>query len=247
MTKNRRNYYRILQVQPEAAPQVIKASYRALMGTARLHPDLGGDHEAAALINEAYAVLSDPARRQAYDRTLVSPHRPRQAAPRGAVPAGGQPAHDATSRRDPDPARWAIERRCPMCARALPAVIRPDTRCDRCDSPLAVPPQPDSRNRELLGRRSGARRAQTHSALVYSDWQGPGIAARLRDLSLTGFSILARTALPVGRPIRIVTPTLEAVGVVVACRASGALHTVHAQLLTAHLTASTGVFVRATA
>ena len=132
MTKNRRNYYRILQIQPKAAPQVIKASYRTLMGTARLHPDLGGDHDAAT---------------------------------RGAGPAGGQPAHDATSLGNPDPARWAIERRCPMCARALPAVIRADTRCDRCGSPLCVPPQPDSRNRELLGRRSGARSARAGKSL----------------------------------------------------------------------------------
>ena len=70
MTDNRRNYYRILQVQPEAPAAVIKASWRALMQGARMHPDLGGDPVTAALINEAYAVLGDPERRRAYDRQL---------------------------------------------------------------------------------------------------------------------------------------------------------------------------------
>ena len=64
---NRRNYYRILHVQPEAPVEVIRASYRALMGTLRQHPDLGGEHSVAVLLNEAFQVLSDPAQRAAYD------------------------------------------------------------------------------------------------------------------------------------------------------------------------------------
>ncbi|MDP1535130.1 MAG: DnaJ domain-containing protein, partial [Rubrivivax sp.] len=64
MTKERRNLYRILQVQPEAAPAVLKASYRALMSSARMHPDLGGDTDSAATLNRAYEVLSDPEQRR---------------------------------------------------------------------------------------------------------------------------------------------------------------------------------------
>ena len=59
MKKNRGNYYRILHVQAEAPLEAIKASYRTLMGPLRHHPDRGGEHE-AALLNEVYAVLSDP-------------------------------------------------------------------------------------------------------------------------------------------------------------------------------------------
>lgn len=47
-------------MQAEAPLEVIKASYRTLMGPLRHHPDRGGEHEAAALLNEVYAVLSDP-------------------------------------------------------------------------------------------------------------------------------------------------------------------------------------------
>ncbi len=94
--KNRRNYYRTLQVQPDAPAVVIKASYRALMQGAKMHPDLGGDHAQAAFLNEAFAVLSDPARRTQYDQILArnapAQRQPTSAAGRTApaVPGSGQ-------------------------------------------------------------------------------------------------------------------------------------------------------------
>ena len=38
--KNRRNYYRLLHVQPDAPTEVIKSSYRTLMRTLKRHPAL---------------------------------------------------------------------------------------------------------------------------------------------------------------------------------------------------------------
>lgn len=67
---NRRNYYRILHVQPDAPAEILRSSYRALMRHLEIHPDRGGDHWNAALVNEAYEVLSDPARRAAYDELI---------------------------------------------------------------------------------------------------------------------------------------------------------------------------------
>ena len=76
--ENRRNLYRILHVQPDAPDEIIQSSYRTLMMKLRMHPDLGGDHYTATLINEAYAVLSDPARRAAYDDAWQSGGAERQ-------------------------------------------------------------------------------------------------------------------------------------------------------------------------
>ncbi len=70
--KERRNYYRILGVQPDATPQVIQSAYRAAMQKLRVHPDLGGDGDAAAAINTAYGVLRRPASRLRYDRELLA-------------------------------------------------------------------------------------------------------------------------------------------------------------------------------
>ena len=52
-------------MQPDAPPAVIKAAYRALIATR--HPNVGGNEYEAALLNDAYAVLSDPAKRAVYD------------------------------------------------------------------------------------------------------------------------------------------------------------------------------------
>src|SRR5437762_759505 len=69
--QNRRNYYRILHVQPGAPEEIIRTSYRTLMHRLKMHPDLGGDHWSAALINEAFATLSHPVKRAAYDLALA--------------------------------------------------------------------------------------------------------------------------------------------------------------------------------
>jgi DnaJ-class molecular chaperone len=69
--ENRRNYYRVLHVQPDAPAAVIKSTYRTLMQKLKMHPDLGGDTWNAALVNEAYAVLHDPLKREQYDRQIL--------------------------------------------------------------------------------------------------------------------------------------------------------------------------------
>ena len=115
--RNRRNYYRMLHVQPDAPLAVIKASYRALMMKMRLHPDLGGDHETAALINAAFAVLSDPMGRQQYDQSLrerdphVFPqvHRGVAGATRAGMTSLG---HDTPKSRDASPTKPG---RCVFC------------------------------------------------------------------------------------------------------------------------------------
>jgi curved DNA-binding protein CbpA len=59
------DYYDILQVSPHAAPEIIKAAYRALSKT--MHPDGGGSDELSAVITEASEVLLDAVKRQRYD------------------------------------------------------------------------------------------------------------------------------------------------------------------------------------
>jgi len=68
--KNRRNLYRLLQVQPDAPIEIIRTSYRTLMRELKQHPDLGGDHGKASMLNEAYEILSDRVRRAEYDKEL---------------------------------------------------------------------------------------------------------------------------------------------------------------------------------
>jgi curved DNA-binding protein CbpA len=65
--------YKILQVDPEADPEVIQAAYRRL--AQKYHPDVAPDAEAAArmiAINAAWETLRDPGRRAAHDRARAA-------------------------------------------------------------------------------------------------------------------------------------------------------------------------------
>lgn len=73
MVSKHEDYYKILQVDPAAEPEVIAAAYRRL--AIKYHPDTSQSPDAKARmqrINEAYAVLSGVASRAAYDRTRRS-------------------------------------------------------------------------------------------------------------------------------------------------------------------------------
>lgn len=97
-----KDYYDILQVNPTAEPEVIDAAYRRLLR--RYHPDVytGGDAtERLRELNEAHAVLSDPAKRALYDRVRYygtgEGQRPEREAP-GPAPEAQQPEPRETAK-----------------------------------------------------------------------------------------------------------------------------------------------------
>ncbi len=64
-----RDYYKILQIDPSAEPEVITGAYRRL--AAKYHPDVYKGQDASQrmqMINEAYTVLNDPVKRKKYDQ-----------------------------------------------------------------------------------------------------------------------------------------------------------------------------------
>jgi DnaJ-class molecular chaperone len=64
------DYYQILDVDQKASSKQIKAAYRKL--AFKYHPDRNSKNPAASEkmkgVNEAYAVLSDTAKRREYDK-----------------------------------------------------------------------------------------------------------------------------------------------------------------------------------
>ncbi len=111
---NRRNYYRILQVQPDAPPEIIRASYRTLMKELKQHPDLGGELWNAMMLNEAYAILSDNDRRAEYDRQLYERFAKKIVSKKNR------------SRNHP----FCVK--CPSCQRPLAREAKPGDRCPAC-------------------------------------------------------------------------------------------------------------------
>ncbi len=64
----------MLQVDPEAEPEVIRAAYRAL--ALKYHPDLStGSEERMAAINQAWLILRDADSRARHDRVRVGARR----------------------------------------------------------------------------------------------------------------------------------------------------------------------------
>lgn len=245
---NRRNHYRLLHVQPEAPLEVIRASYRTLM--MRLHPDKGGDAQAAALINEAYAVLSDPQRRAAYDRQLRLRSRPeamRQGSGSGAAGAAGAAAAHryASVAPDPYPPATGVGRlSCAFCGAGHCGPHGEAPLCRLCGAPLTpvrmlVVPNFGGNG---LNRRNATRRDRQNEAIAY--WGSPPQrhVVRWRDLSANGLSLWTPTPLSVGQRLHLVDQDIQTVAEVVNCDASGQGCLIRAKLLTLKPTRRAGVF-----
>ena len=235
MIRNRRNPYRLLHVQPDAAPEVIKAAYRALI--ALHHPDKGGDHVLAALINEAYAIVGDASRRAAYDAQRPTRH-PRQTTSSAQPASPHRPAHRAAAATPPHAAKPPG---CPMCALPVPAQIAPDLRCLRCKAPLA--PAPHVAAGKANERRSMPRVSKADWAVLHVDWRAEGLDVRMRDLSLDGISVFSGAALPTDRRVRVTGAAFDVVADIVSCRRVNNIYTLHGRLVTAHFAMRAGGFV----
>ena len=86
------DFYKTLQVDPQAEPEVIQAAYRRL--ARKYHPDLANDDGAAqrmSAINRAWEVLRDPDERARYDRERAS-----------TADAGARPPFTSGDRKAPE-------------------------------------------------------------------------------------------------------------------------------------------------
>lgn len=109
-----RSLYDVLNVAPEAEPVVVEAAYKALIK--KYHPDQAVEapvSKDATAINEAFAVLKDPAKRAEYDRRLWAKQQAIRLAEAQVASAGRPPRFVAVS-------GWLIAG---LLAAALAAVV----------------------------------------------------------------------------------------------------------------------------
>lgn len=240
---NRRNYYRILHVQPDAPTEIIRMSYLTLMQRLRMHPDLGGDHGQAILINEAFATLIDADKRAAYDRTLARER---------AMPGyRSDPAHHHDQDRAPAPATSGADPyACAFCGTAFPPrdALRVDALCSFCASPIC----PAARHEhEAATRRAISRVARRLPVTFFLSWpQHPGMSATTEDISISGMRLLAPLDLVPNERLKIDCEFCGAVAVVRHARAAADDHglwEVGVEFLTLLIKPARGILVSARA
>jgi hypothetical protein len=235
-----RDYYRILHVQPDAPTAIVHASYRTLMQRLRNHPDLGGDHEHAVLLNEAHAVLSDPDRRAAYDL-----ERDIEAARNTA-----QPEADESPTCVDETAEVFAALRCMFCGapHGLQRAIDVEDECSRCFSPLL----PAERHRlEYSGQRMLARIPKQRAVTFYVVWpQAEGFSGEMRDVSLNGMQLQTMHRLKSNLIIKIDCSICQALARVAHCHGdpqSGDHWLIGVEFLTLRFPRKRGTFISARA
>jgi len=154
------DFYAVLQVDPLADPEVIRAAYRVL--ARKYHPDHGGDPSRMIELNNAWDVLGDPARRAAYDTSR-------------AVPANRQPA-EPIARPQPGASRT------PDTSQAGPPPGRPSgTVLDfgrYAGWSLGEIARQDTDYLEWLQRATFGRRLRSEIAALLAERRGPGATGR---------------------------------------------------------------------
>lgn len=227
--KNRRNYYRLLQVQPDAPLEVIRASYRTLMNQLGKHPDHGGEHWEAAVLNEAYATLTNPEKRAEYDKQLFEHYTKK---PFGMQSANKQPR---------------IKFYCPFCKRPLARKSEPHENCSTCKSPL----HSDAHRTSERCRRSVARIKKSGKLRYYSDWPQKAREAEIVDLSPKGVRFTCCESLKPGTTVKISSAFLKGIVKIVNCqkraRPGRSSYIIGAQFLTVQLAEPKGSFFSASA
>lgn len=199
------DYYQVLHVQPDAPAEIIRSSYRTLMQSLRNHPDLGGDHASAAIINEAYAILSDPGKRAQFDLTRE---------PLPTAPGDGPESQDDTASLKPRGS-------CQFCT--TPYLLRRELQaedlCLGCASPLF----PAQRHRlDNSGQRMLGRIRQDRTMVCFTRWpQANGVKVEMRDLSLNGMQLHTSFAAEIDRLVKLDSDFCRAVARVAYCRREG--------------------------
>jgi hypothetical protein len=207
----RRDYYGLLHVQRDAPVEVIRSSYRTMMQKLRMHPDLGGDHATAALINEAFAVLNDPELRAAYDALMANEDPPAH--------AEASAAEDSIYNGSAEGARrMSVDETCPFCfEHCRPTRLREsDDVCSSCGSPL----YPAGQRRFATDSARAIERIPKQIAASFSlrSVRHTLHAGAVQDISLKGMQLRTHIELEPGQVLLVTTRVLDAVARVVDSR-----------------------------
>jgi len=209
---NQRDYYRILQVQPDAPIIMIAASYQALRKNSS---------QETALLDEAYRVLSNPDARKQYDAIFVGSlfHAAGKSAHQNADLPGFPVQVKSTPQFAIESYRVMITHYCSFCKTPYvpQANIYQSESCLECASPLLVL---QHENFET-SRRTMMRINIRGEFVFYLFWPGRPCQGIFQDLSPTGIRFLTEVILDPNDIIKIDAPNFQAVAEVTHKRNEG--------------------------
>ena len=186
----------------------------------KMHPDLGGDHNTAALINEAFSVLTNPESRALYDSKMQ--FFSRSGSSTNSDNDSAKAMHEEEDIRSQNDSSADFESKtefvCTFClaAQDQSRKINSDSDCVNCESPL----YPASEYRyEESGQRAINRIPKRLDILFYTTWPHPtGDTGQSIDISLNGMSFTSARRLGEGRRVKICSSDIDAIAVVTHCQ-----------------------------
>ncbi len=233
-----RNYYRILQIQPDAPASVIDASYIAL----RKNPS-----QDKVLLEEAYRILSDPIKRRQYDVRLAAENfvEAKQQPDRNNTHTGmsvvvGNELHPVGQVY-----QAAIKHYCVFCKTPFMFQngIYQNEYCLECSSPLYSMHLDALNSTERTMLRIGIRGELT----FYLFWPGMAFSGLFQDLSPSGLRFISNQSVDLKEIIKIDAPNLQAVAEITHQRVEGEKFSMGAHFLTVRFDQHRGNFFSAQA
>lgn len=201
------DYYEILHVHPQAAREIIKASYRTLMQKLKYHPDLGGDEAEAALINKAYAVLYNPCEREKYDQACArTTKQPQKSKP---APTASYTVEPATPHKV----------QCAFCQHTQNSRSKNLYMCNELCSQCGCPISTHEKQQDSTHQRDSIR-VDRHSemSLVLKRQPHKQYRVNMENMSAIGLSIVSNLALIPGDTVKLSNSDMTAVAEVVHCK-----------------------------
>ncbi|MDR4516422.1 MAG: molecular chaperone DnaJ [Nitrosomonas sp.] len=199
---NRRNYYRVLQVQPDAPVEVIIASYRVLLDYPYQNTDL---------LEESYMVLVNPVLRARYDALLSGglAVSQKKLIPVGEIDIGPKTGvvRNASCAVDEDSTEGLSY--CIFCQTPYTRQQSPyqNNACIECASPLPVPADEQFEQK----RRTNIRISAQGEFNFYLFWPDEPYEGVLQDISPRGVRFLADVPLEPYDIIKIDASNFKAV------------------------------------
>lgn len=233
-----RNYYRILQVQPDAPIATIMASYQALRSSSS---------QDTALLDEAYRVLSDTLARKQYDAIFAGSlfHAAGKSSQEKATLSGFPAEVKNTPQFALESYRAVITHYCSFCKTPyVPQTnIYQSESCLECASPLLV-----LQHENLESSRRTMMRINVRGEFVfYLFWPGRPCQGIFQDLSPTGIRFLTGVKLDSNDIIKINAPNFQAVAEVTHKRYEGGGISVGTRFIAVKFDQQHGNFVTAQA